>query len=287
MKLTAAEIRRAVRAALAEDIGSGDVTTLATVPRAAVARAVLRARESLVVAGLDFAQESFRRLAGQSRPIRLIRHMGDGQHANTGAVLLEVSGPARAILSAERVALNFVQRLSGIATLTAQFVSAVKGTRARILDTRKTTPGWRRFEKYAVACGGGKNHRFGLFDLVLIKDNHLAALRGAKPNAIAAAVRRAHQKFPRLKIEVEADTLKQVGQAADAGADIVLLDNMNPAQLRRAVKLIRGRAKTEASGGVNLKTVRAIAKTGVDYISVGALTHSARAVDVGLDFTNK
>jgi len=254
------------------------------VPRAATARAVLRAREPLVVAGLDFAEESFRRLAGQSRPIRLIRHLGDGQHANAGALLLQISGPARALLSAERVALNFVQRLSGIATLTAQFVAAVKGTRVQILDTRKTTPGWRRFEKYAVVCGGGKNHRFGLFDMVLIKDNHLAALRGAKPNAIAAAVRRAREQFPRLKIEVETDTPRQAGQAADAGADIVLLDNMNPAQLRRAIKLVRGRAKTEASGGVDLKTVRAIARTGVDYISVGALTHSARAVDVGLDF---
>ena len=182
------------------------------------------------------------------------------------------------------MALNFVQRLSGIATLTAQFVDAVKGTPAQILDTRKTTPGWRRFEKYAVACGGGKNHRFGLDDMVLIKDNHLAALRDAQPNAIAAAVRRAREKFPQLKIEVEADTLEQAGQAADAGADIILLDNMSPAQLRLAVQKIKGRAKTEASGGVTLETVRAIAKTGVDFISVGALTHSARAVDIGLDF---
>ncbi|MEK7706775.1 MAG: nicotinate-nucleotide diphosphorylase (carboxylating), partial [Verrucomicrobiota bacterium] len=150
--------------------------------------------------------------------------------------------------------------------------------------TRKTTPGWRRFEKYAVACGGGRNHRFGLYDLVLIKDNHLAALRDAKPNAIAAAVRRARAKYPKLQIEVEADTLKQVEQAATAGADIILLDNMKLAQWRKAVKLVAGRAKTEASGGVNLNTVRAIAQTGVDFISVGALTHSARAVDIGLDF---
>jgi nicotinate-nucleotide pyrophosphorylase (carboxylating) len=182
------------------------------------------------------------------------------------------------------VALNFVQRLSGIATLTAQFVDAIKDTPAQILDTRKTTPGWRRFEKYAVACGGGKNHRLGLDDMVLIKDNHLATLRDAMPNAIAAAVRRAHAKFPQLKIEVEADTLAQAGQAADAGADIILLDNMSPARLRLAVQKVKGRAKTEASGGVTLKTVRAIAKTGVDFISVGALTHSAHAVDMGLDF---
>jgi nicotinate-nucleotide pyrophosphorylase (carboxylating) len=186
-------------------------------------------------------------------------------------------------LSAERVALNFVQRLSGIATLTAQFVEAIKGTHAQILDTRKTTPGWRRFEKYAVACGGGHNHRIGLFDLVLIKDNHLAALRGEKPNAIAAAVQRARKEYPQLKIEVEADNLEQVEQAAEAGVDIILLDNMNPIQLRLAVQKIKSRAKTEASGGVNLANIRAIAGTGVDFISVGALTHSARAVDIGLD----
>jgi len=180
--------------------------------------------------------------------------------------------------------LNFVQRLSGVATATAKFVAAIKGSDAQILDTRKTTPGWRRFEKYAVACGGGKNHRLGLFDMILIKDNHLAALRNQKPNAIAAAVMRAREKFPKLTVEVETDMLEQVAQAADAGADIILLDNMTTAQLRKAVKIVKRRAKTEASGGVNLKTVRAIAATGVDYISVGALTHSACAVDIGLDF---
>ncbi|HWF18377.1 MAG TPA: carboxylating nicotinate-nucleotide diphosphorylase, partial [Verrucomicrobiae bacterium] len=187
-------------------------------------------------------------------------------------------------LSAERVALNFVQRLSGVATLTAQFVAAIEGTGAKILDTRKTTPGWRRFEKYAVTCGGGHNHRIGLYDMVLIKDNHLAALRDEKPNAIAVAVQRARAQFPKLKIEVEADTLEQVRQAVSAGADFILLDNMTLAQLREAVKIVQGRAKTEASGGVNLTTVRAIAETGVDFISAGALTHSARAVDIALDF---
>jgi nicotinate-nucleotide pyrophosphorylase (carboxylating) len=281
MELTAAEIRRAVRAALAEDIGRGDATTLATVPATASARAVLRAREPLVVAGLDFAETAFRLLATQ---VEIKKTSCDGRRVRAGAVLLKISGPARALLSAERVALNFVQRLSGIATLTAQFTSAIQGTRAQILDTRKTTPGWRRFEKYAVACGGGKNHRLGLFDMVLIKDNHLAALRDAKPDAITAAVRRARALFPKLKIEVEADTPEQAGQAAAAGADIILLDNMNPAQLRRALRKIKGRAKTEASGGVTLAGVRAIARTGVDFISVGALTHSARAVDIGLDF---
>ena len=283
MKLSAAEIRRAVQLALAEDIGSGDATTLATVPANAKAKAVLRARELLVVAGIEFAESAFKQL---SPKIKTEKKFSDGMQANAGDTLLTISGPARAILTAERVALNFVQRLSGVATLTSQFVAAIKGTRAQILDTRKTTPGWRRFEKYAVACGGGCNHRLGLFDMVLIKDNHLAALRNEKPNAIAAAVARAREKFPKLKIEVEADTLEQVEQAVNACADFILLDNMDLKQLRMAVKIVRGRVKTEASGGINLETVRAIAGTGVDFISVGALTHSARAVDVGLDFEN-
>ena len=303
VELSTAEIRQAVKLALAEDIGSGDATTLATVPETATAKAVMRAREPLVVAGLAFAEAAFTELSSEApkaandkKPgtrfirrsnvttLKIERLVQDGQHVNENETLLKISGPARAMLSAERVALNFVQRLSGIATLTAQFVEAVKGTHAQILDTRKTTPGWRRFEKYAVTCGGGHNHRLGLDDMVLIKDNHLAALRGEKPNAIAAAVQRAREKFPNLKIEVEADTLEQVVQAADAWADIILLDNMNPIQLRLAVQKVKGRMKTEASGGVNLANVQAIAKTGVDFISVGALTHSARAVDIGLDF---
>jgi nicotinate-nucleotide pyrophosphorylase (carboxylating) len=281
VKLSDAEIRAAVKAALAEDLGSGDVTSLATVPATATFSVVMRAREPLVVAGIAFAETAFRSL---SRSVRIKRLAREGQLLETGAELLRVTGSARAILSAERVALNFVQRLSGVATLTARFVAEIKGTKTKILDTRKTTPGWRRFEKYAVACGGGRNHRVGLFDMVLIKDNHLAALRDAKPNAVAAAVQRARKQFPKLKVEVEADTLAQVKQAVETGADIILLDNMSNADLRRAVKLIKHRAKTEASGGVNLQTVRGIAQTGVDFISVGALTHSARAMDIGLDF---
>jgi nicotinate-nucleotide pyrophosphorylase (carboxylating) len=284
VKLSAAEIRKAVQAALAEDIGRGDATTLATVPESLMASAVMRAREPLVVAGLDFAGAAFREL---SPKIKIQRKIRDGQHVKAGATLLKIYGPARAVLNAERVALNFIQRLSGVATLTAQFVEAVRGIRAEILDTRKTTPGWRRFEKYAVICGGGKNHRLGLFDMVLIKDNHLAALRNEKPNAIAAAVSRARKKCSKLKIEVETDTLEQVEQAVAAGAEMILLDNLTLAQLRRAVKMAKGRAKTEASGGVNLKNVRAIARTGVDFISVGALTHSAHAVDIGLDFEDE
>jgi len=281
VKLSALEIRTAVRAALAEDIGGGDATTLATVPLGLTARAVMRAREPLVVAGLEFVETAFRELSHRVNFQKIVR---DGQPAKAGAVLLKISGPARPILTAERVALNFIQRLSGVATLTSQFVRAVRGTSAQILDTRKTTPGWRRFEKYAVVCGGGKNHRLGLFDMVLIKDNHLAALRKEKPNAIATAISRARKKFPQLKIEIEADTLDQVRQALYAGAEMILLDNMSLPQLRRAVELVDGWAKTEASGGVNLKTVRAIAQTGVDFISVGALTHSAPSVDIGLDF---
>lgn len=281
MKLSATEIRAAVKNALAEDVGAGDATTLATVPSHLTAHALMRAREPLVVTGTEFVETALRQLSSKIKVQRVLR---DGQHAKAGEAMLKISGPAAPILTAERVVLNFAQRLSGVATITSKFVEAVRGTGAQILDTRKTTPGWRRFEKYAVACGGGTNHRVGLFDMVLIKDNHLAALRNEKPNAIAAAISRARKKFPKLKIEVEADSLEQVRQALDAGAEMILLDNMSLKQLRQAVKMTKGRAKTEASGGVNLKTVRAIALTGVDFISVGALTHSAPSVDIGLDF---
>jgi nicotinate-nucleotide pyrophosphorylase (carboxylating) len=280
-RLTAEEMRRAVRAALDEDIAAGDVTSAAMIEEESVSRARMMAREPLVAAGLELAEIAFRELSSM---VEVSRRVKDGALAQANDVLMELVGSTRALLTAERVALNFVQRLSGIATLTAKFVEAVRGTRAQILDTRKTTPGLRRLEKYAVTCGGGKNHRFGLFDMVLIKDNHLAALAREKPNAIGAAVQRARRKYPKLKVEVEADSLEQVGQALDAGADIILLDNMNVEQLRQAVHLVAGRAQTEASGGVTLGTVRAIAETGVDLISVGALTHSATAVDVGLDF---
>jgi nicotinate-nucleotide pyrophosphorylase (carboxylating) len=280
-RLTAEEIGRAVELALAEDIGSGDVTTLATVPADAQASALMVGREALVVAGLALAEAAFLQL---SASVNVVRKARDGQHLNAGAALLQIAGPARALLSAERVALNFVQRLSGVATLTAQFVQAIEGTRAQVIDTRKTTPGWRRFEKYAVTCGGGRNHRLGLYDMVLIKDNHLAALHGESPDPIAAAVQRARAQYPQLKIEVEADTLEQVDQALAARADLILLDNMNPIQLRLAVQKCRGRAQTEASGGITLANIRAVAEAGVDFVSVGALTHSARAVDIGLDF---
>ena len=279
--LAADEIRTAVELALAEDVGAGDATTLATVPESATARAAMRAREPLVTAGLALATATFQEVDPNDRIRTFVQ---DGARSAAGELLLEVSGSARSLLTGERVALNFVQRLSGIATLTARFVDAVNGTRTRILDTRKTTPGWRRFEKYAVTCGGGTNHRFGLFDRILIKDNHLAALRATEPDPIAAAVRRAREAYPDLKVEVEADTLDQVERALAAGAELILLDNMSNGDLREAVRRCRGRAQTEASGGVHLDSVRAIAETGVDFISVGALTHSARAVDIGLDF---
>jgi nicotinate-nucleotide pyrophosphorylase (carboxylating) len=281
IKLAREEVRRAVRRALAEDIGGGDVTTLATVPVGARARAQLVAREPLVVAGLAFAEAAFRLMPG-----RLVcqRHARDGQGVGAGVVLLSLRGRARSLLTAERVALNFLQRLSGIATLTARFVAAVAGTRARILDTRKTTPGWRRFEKYAVLRGGGVNHRMGLHDMALIKDNHLVVLRRERPNAVAAGLDRIRVRYPKVQIAVETDTLTQVRQAVAAGADWILLDNMPPRTLRRAVACVNGAARTEASGGVSLRTVRAIAQTGVDFISVGALTHSAPAVDIALDF---
>jgi nicotinate-nucleotide pyrophosphorylase (carboxylating) len=197
---------------------------------------------------------------------------------------LSWQGAARPLLTGERTALNFLQTLSGTATTARRYVEAIAGTGCTILDTRKTTPGWRKFEKYAVACGGGTNHRFGLHDLILIKDNHLAALAGESQDPITAAVRRARSLYPALRVEVEADTPEQAELAAAAGADIILLDNMSPEVLRESIRRIAGRSQTEASGGITLATVRAAAETGVDFISVGAVTHSAKAVDLGLDF---
>ena len=266
-----------VKAALAEDIGDGDATTLALVPEDSVACAVMAAREPLVIAGIDLALAAFEQL---DERVEFGIEVHDGQHVGLGQTLLRVQGPTRALLTAERTALNFVQRMAGVATLTAQFVEQIAGTQAQILDTRKTTPGWRTLEKYAVACGGGTNHRVGLHDQLMIKDNHLAVVGGD----ITEAMRLARESSPELKIEVEADTVDQAQTAALAGADIILLDNMNCDEIREAVRQIDGRSKIEASGGVTLETVRKIAETGVDFISVGALTHSASSVDIALDF---
>ena len=266
-----------VRSALAEDVGSGDVTTMALIAQGSFASGVIVAKEPLVVAGVDLAIASFREL---EKSIDFSVEVLDGQDGDFFQPLIRIHGPARALLTAERTALNFVQRLSGIATLTAKFVQQVSGTNTKILDTRKTIPGWRVLEKYAVACGGGINHRFGLYDQVMIKDNHLVAVGGN----IKKAVKCARENYPKLKIEVEADTVEQAKTAAEAGADIILLDNMSCEELIQSIELISGRSKTEASGGITMDTVREIAETGVDYISIGALTHSAPAVDIGFDF---
>ncbi len=274
-------IEDAVGRALREDVGSGDATTSALVPTDAVSRAMMNARVDMTVCGVGIAEQVFQTL---DSGVIVESFAGDGDRVAAGAALLRIEGPTRAILTGERTALNFMQRLSGVATLTARYVEAVAGFETEILDTRKTTPGWRLLEKYAVACGGGRNHRVGLYDMVMIKDNHLAALSDAEPNAIAAAVQRARAGAPDLRVEVEADNLEQVAQAADAGADVILLDNMPPDALCQALRIIDGRCQTEASGGVTLETIRGVAATGVDFISVGALTHSATAVDIGLDF---
>lgn len=271
-------VRRAVQEALAEDLGLvGDVTTNATIPADVQARAVIAARKAGVVSGIDLAIAAFREM---DERVAVSVKLADGTAVAAGDVIAEISGPARAILTGERVALNFMGRMSGIATLTQRYVDAIAGTRARIVDTRKTTPGLRAFEKYAVRCGGGANHRIGLFDAVLIKDNHIAAAGGVGA-AVAAARRNAGHM---VKIEVEVDTLDQLEVVLGFSVDAVLLDNMSPDTLRKAVAMIGGRALAEASGGVNLETVRAIAETGVDLISVGALTHSAPVLDLGLDF---
>jgi nicotinate-nucleotide pyrophosphorylase (carboxylating) len=275
------EFRELVRSALKEDLGAGDATTDSTIPADAQAVANMVAREPLVVAGLDLARMAFEE---RGPTLKFESAAEDGAKLKKGGMLLSIRGNARAILEAERVALNFVQRLSGIATATNKYVEAVKGTKAKILETRKTLPGWRKLEKYAVKCGGGQNHRFGLYDMILIKDNHLAVLERTSADPVGVAVMSARAKYPNLKIEVEADTIEQVALAVNAGADFVLLDNMSFEDLQRAVGMVEGKAKTEASGGVTLETVGAIAATGVDFISVGAITHSARAVDIALDF---
>lgn len=273
------ELRALVRAALDEDRAFDDATTSATVGPDVHASATMVSRAQGAIAGVSLAVATF---LAMDKSIEYTVHAADGAHVAPGAIVLALEGRAAALLSAERVALNFVQRLSGIATLTARYVNAVAGTGARILDTRKTTPGYRALEKYSVRCGGGTNHRADLADAVLIKDNHLAAMGGD----IAEAVRRARALArPGMVVQVECDEIDQVRAAIDAGADSVLLDNMPPATLRKCVELVAGRAVTEASGGITLNTVRAAAESGVDRISVGALTHSAPALDIALDFT--
>ena len=271
-----------IAAALKEDIGTGDITTEFFVPDSLHASGRIVAREKAIVAGSGVVAEVFRRL-DPSIDVQIIR--GDGTEVAAGDVIIEVRGLARSILKAERVALNFLQRLCGIATLTRQFVDAVGNHSVKILDTRKTTPGLRTLEKTAVVAGGGENHRFGLYDMVLVKDNHLATFEGL--SSLADRVRQLRQERPNVRIEVEADDLEQVRAFVEIeGVDVILLDNMTPAQIREAVALREDNIKFEASGGITLKNVNRIAATGVDYISVGSLTHAARAIDIGLEMTH-
>jgi len=272
-------IRRTVQAALEEDRAFEDATSLATVTPSLVGTARLLAKQDGVLSGLPVFAMAFSLL---NPSVAVEAHAADGDRFGRGEILAEVSGPVRGILQAERVALNFLQRLSGTATLTRAFVEAVAGTRATILDTRKTTPGLRDLEKYAVRCGGGTNHRRDLASMAMIKDNHREALARAELT-LSEGARAVRERTPGIAIEIEIDSLDQLGAAMDARPDWILLDNMAPGQMARAVELVAGRAKLEASGGVNLRTVRAIAETGVDAISVGALTHSAPALDLSLD----
>lgn len=276
LNMSASPIRDMVSRALAEDIGSGDLTTRSLFPKSIQAEAVIQVKQEAVLAGLPVVEAVFKKVDPKLKFKPLAQ---DGDRVKPGAIIARLKGDGRSLLKGERVALNFLQRLSGIATLTARFVEAVRGTKATILDTRKTTPGLRSLEKYAVRTGGGRNHRMNLSDGILIKDNHLALAGNLK-----AAVQQTRKKSPRgFKVEVETTDLTEVEDALAAKADIILLDNMTIPQLKEAVLLINGQARTEASGGINLNNVREIAATGVDFISIGALTHSAPAVDINME----
>ncbi len=272
------QIKQIIKDALAEDIGTGDITTQATVSPELKGRAQAIAKDDFVVAGLDVFEQTFKCL---DKNIKVIKFIKDGRRASSGDVIAEVGGSLSNILQAERVALNLFQRMCGIATLTAKYVEAVNGTKVKILDTRKTVPGLRVLDKMAVRLGGGTNHRIGLYDGVLIKDNHIEAAGGI---TAAVAAQRKHLKR-RMKIEVETKNLEEVKEALTCGVDIIMLDNMTNDAMKKAVDFIAGGALTEASGNVNLKRVRKIAATGVDFISVGELTHSVRAADISLKIT--
>lgn len=267
-------LEKLIEHALAEDLGAGDVTSKATIPAESTSEAVMLSKQHLVLAGLEVAREVFEYL---DPDIRFTSFTKDGDRIKAGAELAKLSGNTRFLLAGERVALNLLQHLSGIATLTAQYVEKVKGTKAQVLDTRKTLPGLRQLEKYAVRMGGGKNHRMGLYDMILIKDNHIKVAGG-----ITKAIEAARKKAGQLKIEVETTGIDEVREALAAKADIIMLDNMPLEVMREAVKLVAGRALVEASGNVTLETIRAIAKTGVDLISSGSLTHSAPAADISM-----
>ncbi len=276
MKIPKSKITAFVKKALAEDIGSGDITTDSIVPEKAKAYGTIVLEEDAVIAGLEIAAEVFRQL---DKNVKFTSAYKDGAKALKGKVIAEISGKARALLTGERTALNILQRLSGIATLTSSFVKEVEGLNVRIVDTRKTTPNFRIFEKYAVVMGGGHNHRFGLYDAVLIKDNHISIA-----GSIKKAVEIARQNIPHtMKIEVETTNLKEVKDALTAGADVIMLDNMSVPMMKKAVAMINKKAVVEASGNINLKNVRDVALTGVDIISIGALTHSYKAVQMSME----
>lgn len=285
MRLNFLEVEDIVRRALMEDVGTGDITTAFTIPDESVSEARIIAKEDGIIAGLEVAAMVFGLVAnsysslGQDLGFAILA--ADGDSVIAGTAIAGINGQTSTILTAERTALNFLQRMSGIATQTARLVNLVKHTGARIVDTRKTVPGLRILDKYAVGVGGGRNHRFGLYDAVLIKDNHIQAVGGIK-----AAIEKAKSSVPHtVKIEVEADTIEQVKEALDTGADMILLDNMEIGALKQAVGLCKGRALTEASGGVTENTIIQIAETGVDLISVGALTHSVKALDLSLEIS--
>jgi len=273
-----AQIEDLIRSALEEDIGAGDLTTLSTVPPEAQGKGLFRAKRDCIVAGLFLLQKIFSFLDERMQVRCLCR---DGDQIAKGSVVAEAEGPVRALLMGERTALNFLQRLSGTATLTRRYVDAVKGLPCKVIDTRKTTPGLRTLEKYAVRMGGGTNHRLGLYDAALVKDNHIAA-----SGSISQAVNNVRRHAPFMaKVEVECSDLEQVQAALDAGADVIMLDNMGTKEMAEAVRLINKRAWVEASGGITLERLREVAEAGVDYISVGALTHSAPAVDFNMKIT--
>ncbi|PCN43086.1 nicotinate-nucleotide diphosphorylase (carboxylating) [Brevibacillus laterosporus] len=274
------ELQRKIEEWLFEDVGHGDITTMSTIPADEKGTGILYAKKSGLIAGLDIAEQVFHTV---DHELSFQRFVTEGSQVQKGDVIAEVTGSVQAILTGERLALNLLQRLSGIATRTQLFVKEISHTQARIVDTRKTTPGLRLLEKYAVRVGGGHNHRFALYDAVMIKDNHSKGAGGIKE-----AVRKAREAIPHtMKIEVEAESLMQVQEALEAGADIIMLDNMSCDMMREAVQIISGKAIIEASGGVTLETVRAIAETGVDVISVGGLTHSVAALDISLDLNQR
>ena len=270
-----------IKNALAEDIGSGDITTSAIVPANLIATGEFLAKQNGIVAGLDVVEIL---LGIVDSSLSFERKVSEGEKVNAGKIIAAVKGSAASMLTAERTALNFLQRMSGIATMTNLYIERIKHTKAKILDTRKTAPGLRELDKLAVKLGGGTNHRIGLYDMFLIKDNHIAAA-GSIIKAIESCKEYRRKNNSSYKIEVETENLEQVKEALNTGADFILLDNFEPVEMRKAVQLISGKCLTEASGGIDLNTIKAVAETGVDYISVGALTHSVRALDISLEIT--